>query len=101
MDHGFAAVAEFIFLLDDSGAIGRRTLLDDGGPIAIAVAILMRLADRHAGTDRTDVNTDLIRERRGRDSRDYGSRKEIFPHLVLLQCRTEGMRECDTLFLGT
>lgn len=52
MNHGLAAIAEFIFLLDHSGAIGGRTLLDDGCTVAITVAVFMGLAHRHTGRSR-------------------------------------------------
>ena len=39
INHGLAAIAEFIFLLDHRGAVGRLALPDDRGAVAIAVPL--------------------------------------------------------------
>src|SRR3954462_3542694 len=103
MNHGLAAIAEFIFLLDHRGAVGGLALPDDGGAVAIAVplTIFVRLSDGHTGTDRTDVNADFVGQRRRGDGGDHGGGKQIFLHLLLLKRDAGGMRECDSLFRGT
>jgi hypothetical protein len=64
MNDGLAAIAVLIFFLDHGRPVTWFVLLDDGGAIAIAVAVMIvGFADADAGSDGPYANTNLIRER--------------------------------------
>jgi hypothetical protein len=87
VDDSLGTITVSIFLLDHGRAVPWLALLDHGGMVTIAVAVLiMRLANRYASADRTDANAYFISKRGRRDS-DDGSSKQRLPHLFILQLR--------------
>jgi hypothetical protein len=76
VNYGLAAITVSIFLLDHCLAVMWLSLLNHGGMIAVTVAVLiMRLANRYASADRTDANTNFVRQHWRRDSTNHGGSK--------------------------
>jgi len=76
-----AAGAVCILFLDHGGPVGRLALLDNSGTMIAIPVTIMGFADRYAGADRANVNTNLIRKGRRRDDADQGDSKDRFPHV--------------------
>jgi hypothetical protein len=73
VDDGLAAITVSIFLLNHGLAVMWLPLLNHGGMIAVTVAVLiMRLANRYASADRTDANTNFVRQHWRRDNANHG-----------------------------
>jgi hypothetical protein len=86
VNYGLTAIFVSIFLLDHGRAVPWLPLLDHGGMITIAVAVLIVwLANSYASADRADVNTNFIRQRGGRD------RRQSWRQLFILQCGWAGL----------
>jgi hypothetical protein len=78
MDHGLLAIAVLIFLFDDGLAVGGFVLLHESS------IMVTRLADRHACSDRTGMNSDVVSKSwRGEADRNRSS-NQIFLHVSLL-----------------
>jgi hypothetical protein len=97
MDHGFAAIAVFIFFLDHRLTFSRPLSLLDHSTIAIAVMIVS-FSDRHAGSNRAGMYSNLVRE--GWRSQSSGQRESnnIFPHFLLPVFNEEEKPACDNSF---
>jgi hypothetical protein len=67
MDDGRFSIGVRIFLLNHNRAVVRLPLLDDGCPVTVAV-LTMILAYRDTRANWNNVNTNVIREDRRRDS---------------------------------
>jgi hypothetical protein len=76
MDDGLGAITVSIFLLDHGRALPWLSLLDHGGMLTVAVAVLItRLANRYSSADRTDSNANFIRQDGRRESDHHGGSK--------------------------
>ena len=65
VNDGLAAIAVLILFLDHGRRIARFALLDHRGAVTVAIAVtIVDFPDADAGADRSDANTNLIRERR-------------------------------------
>jgi hypothetical protein len=75
VDYGLAAIAVSIFLLDHGLAVTRLPLLDDSTVTVSVTITIVRLANGYASADRTDANTNIIRQRGSRDSDNHRGSK--------------------------
>jgi hypothetical protein len=83
MNDSLLSIAELVFLLNDSLAIGGLSLLRNNCSVAISVAIFVRLSNRYARADRTDPYSHVVSECRGRHRSNQRRSENIPFHLFL------------------
>jgi hypothetical protein len=68
----FAAITVFVFLFYDGGTVSGLTLFDYRCvvPITIPVKVPVAFTNAYASADRTNVNADIIGQRRSRQRRN-------------------------------
>jgi hypothetical protein len=71
MNDGLLTITELVFLLYDRLAISGLSFLDNCRPVAISVAIFVRLTNRYAGAHWTDPYSDIVSECGSRNSSDH------------------------------
>jgi hypothetical protein len=81
MDYGLALSAVITLFLDDRRPVNGLAFLDDG---AIAIPVIVILADGYACANGPDVNANVIRPSRRRHRADGRRNQQILSHHDLL-----------------